>query len=152
MPKQTIPIQFFKGCLPQILLRPFLNTLSQIIVAISVLLKTKNWRKLKHFWKYCIINIYCWKKNIQKHSRTSCSLTLTKSTTVSPFFMKIQENAKQNHTYLSSFIYMISSILFTCSHFTNSLAGHKTKLLNAENCLKRSILFCENIRRTHKIP
>ena len=28
--KQTISFQIFKGCLPQILLGPFLNTLSQI--------------------------------------------------------------------------------------------------------------------------
>ena len=30
LPKQTIPLRILKGCLPQILLGPFLNTLSQI--------------------------------------------------------------------------------------------------------------------------
>ena len=28
LPKQTISLQFFKGCLPQIVLGPFLNTLT----------------------------------------------------------------------------------------------------------------------------
>ena len=30
--KQTISLKFFKGCLPQILLGPLLNTFSQIIL------------------------------------------------------------------------------------------------------------------------
>ena len=38
--KQNIPLQFFKGCLPQTLLGPLLNTLSQI--------------KLKRSRKVCI--------------------------------------------------------------------------------------------------
>ena len=29
---QTIPLQIFKGCLPQIVLRPFLNTLAHVIL------------------------------------------------------------------------------------------------------------------------
>ena len=33
------PFKFFKGCLPQILLGPFLNTLSQIFICI---LRNKN--------------------------------------------------------------------------------------------------------------
>ena len=30
--KQTISLQFFKGCVPQILLAPFLNTLTQLLI------------------------------------------------------------------------------------------------------------------------
>ena len=33
-PLKNIPSNFFKGCLPQILFGPFLNTLSQIIITI----------------------------------------------------------------------------------------------------------------------
>ena len=35
LPKQSISFQFFKGCLPQILLGPFLETLIQIITVKS---------------------------------------------------------------------------------------------------------------------
>ena len=37
LPKQTISLhfKFFKDCLPQILLGPFLNTLTQVIICIS---------------------------------------------------------------------------------------------------------------------
>ena len=35
--KQTISIQFFKGCLPQILLGPFFNTLSHLILLDSLM-------------------------------------------------------------------------------------------------------------------
>ena len=33
--KQTIPLQIFKDCLPQILLGPFLNTFSHIILSLG---------------------------------------------------------------------------------------------------------------------
>ena len=32
---EHIPLQIFKGCLPQIVLGPFLNTFSQILLAFS---------------------------------------------------------------------------------------------------------------------
>ena len=35
--KQTIPLKFFKGCLPQILLGPFLKTLSHSCIFIYLL-------------------------------------------------------------------------------------------------------------------
>ena len=35
--KQVISLQIFKGCLPQILLGPFMNTLSQNVLALSLI-------------------------------------------------------------------------------------------------------------------
>ena len=43
--KQTIPLQIFKGCLPQILLGPFLNTLTHLVLLLvfAYYLKRQNW-------------------------------------------------------------------------------------------------------------
>ena len=53
------PFKFFKGCLPQILLGPLLNTLSQIklteLTVIYQKLYKEGWRKLKQEtnWTFC---------------------------------------------------------------------------------------------------
>ena len=35
-------LKFFKGCLPQILLGPFLNTLTQIIIHVTAIFRIRN--------------------------------------------------------------------------------------------------------------
>ena len=45
--KQTILLNFFKGCLPQNLLSPLFNTLSHIFLAFSIVWSDQQCRK---FW------------------------------------------------------------------------------------------------------
>ena len=46
--RQTIALQFFKGCLPQILLGPFLNTLSQMC------LTNMTWYSQRFTWNFAM--------------------------------------------------------------------------------------------------
>ena len=49
---QTISLQIFKGCLPQISLGPFLNTLSQMYITNLHYFKIRNFRAMRFFWYF----------------------------------------------------------------------------------------------------
>ena len=54
--KQTMPLQFFKGCLPQVLLGPFLNTLTYLCLKI-ILKKLARFFIQKIFSGYLFVSI-----------------------------------------------------------------------------------------------
>ena len=79
--KQTIPLQFFKGCLLQILLGPFLNTLSHLYLVLEML-EIAFYLTLSAFiisfiniiFHYCNLNNYFFlhttRSGLRSHSKT----------------------------------------------------------------------------------
>ena len=59
-------VKFFKSCLPQILLGPFLNTLSQIVHRRVYSVHVSQFFHAVHFWKFLLPVLVYWIRNTHK--------------------------------------------------------------------------------------